>query len=294
MTRTARAAARVTRAKKGSSQVGTRVVLTVLTVLSLTSLQAQAGRNCDTPHPPKAQTVERALGLAERTMKALDASGAQLVVLARAGQDLSKYGLKYSHLGLAYRQTDERGNHVWRVLHKLNQCGTAVSAIYRQGLGDFFMDDLWRYEAAWVVPTPDVQGKLIALLKDETRSVQLHHRPYSMVSYVWSQKYQQSNQWAIETLAAAMSPQANSNTAPASFTRVQAQAWLQATGYQPTALKIGPLARLGGRATAANIMFDDHPSEKRFSDRIETVTVDSVFAWLPRAGLSNQPTVTLQ
>jgi hypothetical protein len=37
--------------------------------------------------------------------------------------------------------------------------------------------------------------------------------------------------------------------------------------------------------TAANIAFDDHPTEKRFSDRIETVTVDSVFDWLMRTGL---------
>ena len=34
--------------------------------------------------------------------------------------------------------------------------------------------------------------------------------------------------------------------------------------------------------TAANVAFDDHPDDKRFSDRIETVTVDSVFAWLQR------------
>ena len=37
--------------------------------------------------------------------------------------------------------------------------------------------------------------------------------------------------------------------------------------------------------TAANIAFDDHPGAKRFTDRIETVTVDSVFAWLNRSGL---------
>ena len=36
---------------------------------------------------------------------------------------------------------------------------------------------------------------------------------------------------------------------------------------------------------AANVAFDDHPNDKRFSDRIETVTVDSVFAWLNRSGL---------
>ena len=37
--------------------------------------------------------------------------------------------------------------------------------------------------------------------------------------------------------------------------------------------------------TAANIAFDDHPNAKRFTDRIETVTVDSVFAWLSNSGL---------
>lgn len=259
-----------------------------LALAGVLSPLAHAGRACDAPQPPKASTIERALNLAERTLQALERSGAQVVVLARAGQDLSKYGLRYSHLGLAYRQNDEQGGHEWRVLHKLNQCGTAESAIYRQGLGDFFLDDLWRYEAAWVVPSAPVQERLLALLQDQPRAVQLHHKPYSMVSYVWGQRYQQSNQWAIETLALAMAPENSMGR----VTRQQAQAWLQAEGYQPTVLNIGPLTRLGARVSAANVAFDDHPDEKRFSDRIETVTVDSVFAWLPRAGLGQSP-VTL-
>ena len=57
-------------------------------------------------------------------------------------------------------------------------------------------------------------------------------------------------------------------------------------GYEPTVLRISPLARLGARMTAGNIAFDDHPNEKRYSDRIETVTVDSVFDWLERAGMA--------
>lgn len=43
--------------------------------------------------------------------------------------------------------------------------------------------------------------------------------------------------------------------------------------------------------TRANIAFDDHPNHKRFADRIETVTVDSVFAWLQRSGLGERPVV---
>jgi hypothetical protein len=241
-------------------------------------LQAQAGRSCEQVKPTTALII-KGMQLAERTSQALDASGARVVVLARAGQDLSKYGLRYSHLGIAYKT--EEGP--WRVVHKLNQCGTAVAAVYRQGLGEFFLDDLWRYEAAWVVPTPQVQTQLLAALNESpSRIVRLHVAPYSLVSYAWGQKYQQSNQWAVETLAAAMEPATIGN-------RAQAQAWMQFKGYEPATLKLGPLTRLGGRVGSANIAFDDHPNDKRFSDRIETVTVDSVFAWMPRAGLGAAP-----
>lgn len=251
---------------------------------------AWAGRSCEAPKPPTTQSITRALGLAERAYKAIDASGASVVVLARAGQDLSKYGLRYSHLGFAYKHPDGHGGTVWRVLHKLNQCGSAESAMYRQGLGDFFMDDLYRMEAAWVVPTPELQARLLAVLQDEKRAVLLHHKPYNMVSYPWATQYQQSNQWAIETLAMAMTA---TNAAPVT-TRKQAQAWLQSMGYQPSTLKIGALTRLGARMTAANVAFDDHPDAKRYADRIETVTVDSVFAWMPRAKLTTQSVVGLQ
>ena len=246
-------------------------------LLAAALLPAHAGQQCD-DKPPSVQTITRGMALADKVSQALDASGARVVVLARAGQDLSKYQLRYSHLGFAYKTAQGP----WRVVHKLNQCGTAVSHVYRQGLGEFFLDDLWRYEAAWVVPTPAVQSALLPLLQDGARLAPLHMPAYNMVAYAWGQKYQQSNQWAIETLAAAMEPTSIRS-------RAQAQAWLQFKAYTPSTLKLGPLTRLGGRVGSAHIAFDDHPSDKRFADRIETVTVDSVFAWLPRVGLAAPP-----
>ncbi len=192
-------------------------------------------------------------------------------MLARAGQDLRRYDLEWSHLGFAYRDGTR-----WLVVHKLNHCGSAQSAVYRQGLGEFFLDDLHEYRAGLVVPDPALQAHLLAVLRDDTRVVQLHTPAYSMLAYPWAQRYQQSNQWALETLALAQDP--------AAATRERAQAWLRLQGYAPTPLRLGPLTRLGGRIGAANIAFDDHPNEKRFADRIETVTVDSVFAWLERSG----------
>jgi hypothetical protein len=127
-----------------------------------------------------------------------------------------------------------------------------------------------------------LQSQLLPLLRDNQQLAHWHTPRYNMVAYPWSQTYQQSNQWAIETLAGAAEPAASD--------RRQAQAWLQLHGYVPTTLRLGPLTRLGARATSANIAFDDHPNDKRFSDRIETVTVDSVFAWLQRAGLGSSTT----
>lgn len=249
----------------------------LLTLLLLLPPAVHAGRSCEA-RPVTAHTVERGLALAEKTLVSLNASGADVVLLARNGQDLSRYGVRYSHMGIAWRVPAEGGaGPTWRVLHKLNDCGTASAALYRQGLGEFFLDDLWRFESTWVAPAPEVQSRLLALLRDPRAATAMNHKPYSIVSYAWGRKYQQSNQWATETLASAMEPAAN--------TRARAQAWLQFKGYEPAVLRLGPLTRLGARMTAANVAFDDHPDDKRFSDRIETVTVDSVFNWLPRAQL---------
>ncbi|HET9977741.1 MAG TPA: DUF2145 domain-containing protein [Burkholderiaceae bacterium] len=246
-------------------------------IAAAAALPAHAGRPCET-RPAQAADVVRGMTLAANTAQRLDTSGAQVVVLARAGQDLSRYGLAWSHLGFAYRDGS-----AWRVVHKLNLCGTASAALYRQGLGEFFLDQPHRYEAAFVELSPDAQARLKPLLADNTRIAGLHEPRYSMVAYAWGTRYQQSNQWALETLAGAMDSAASS--------RQRAQAWLQQQGYAPSTLRIDALTRLGGRLTRANIEFDDHPNAKRFADRIDTVTVDSVFAWLQRSGLGATPVV---
>ena len=275
-----------------------RLLLGALAIATATA--ATAGQTCEAT-PPDTNSTTRALGLAERTQASLDASGAQVVIIARAGQDLRKYGLQWSHLAFAYReeapvqarpvspvlgqisdlpvQAPRHGT--WRIVHKLNQCGTAEAAVFRQGLAEFFLDTPFRYEAAYVIPDPEVQAALLRVLTDDQRLVQWHTPAYSVVAYPWSTKYQQSNQWALETLASAMEPAIHS--------RAQAQAWLQLHEYRPTVLHLGPFTRLGGELTKANVAFDDHPNGKRFSDHIETATVDSIFAWLPRADLGGKP-----
>ena len=248
-----------------------RIAQALVLALAATGLgAAHAGRACAEPALPEAASIERAMGLAERTAQALEASAAEVVVLARAGQDLRRYGLRWSHVGLAYRDGGR-----WFVLHKLNHCGQSRGDLYRQGLAEFFLDDLYQYQAAFVAPAAPLQKALLAVLRDNARAAALHEPAYSMVAYPWAQRYQQSNQWAIETLAmAALGRQVD---------RQEAQAWLMVAGYRPTTLQLGPMVRLGARMTAANVAFDDHPNHKRFADRIETTTADSVLDWLAGA-----------
>ena len=255
------------------------ILVTIITLVSFVHMTAHAGRTCD-KNSPSIQIVEKGMALALKTAQALDADYAarstRVVVIARAGQDLGKYGLRYSHLGFGYRTNEGK----WLVAHKLNTCSTADASLYRHGLGEFFMDDLFRYEGAWVVPNTNVQEKLLKVLLDKNQVTKMNARPYNMASYAWGTKYQQSNQWVLETIAAAMDDNIQ--------TREQAQSWIKQNGYIPTTLIIGPLTRLGGRVGSANIAFDDHPNDKRFSDQIQTVTVDSMFAWMPRVGLSGK------
>lgn len=239
---------------------------------------AGAGQHCE-QHPLTTQELMQGLTLAETTARSLDATGADVVVIARAGQDLRRWGLNWSHMGLAYRVSPPNGTGqigVWRVVHKLNQCGTAEAQLYRHGLGEFFMDQPWRYAAAYSVLTPELQQRLLPWLSRADVLLDLAQPRYNMLSYPWSQRYQQSNQWVLEVIAASHGGQNH---------RQGAQNVLQALRYEPGLVNIPAATRLGANLTRANVAFDDQPWGERMAGRIRTVTAESVFDWLRQSGL---------
>ena len=232
---------------------------------------AHAGRPC-TDNAPTVDALQKGLRLALKTRDALEASGAQIALVARVGQDLSRYGLRYSHVGLAWR--DHPAGR-WFVVHELNACGTAASDLFDEGLGNFFLDDLFAYEVLVAIPSPGLQARLAALL-DKSAVFRFHGPRYNMVAYAFSTRYQNSNQWVLEVLGAALAPPG------AIGSRSDAHAWLKQADFAPITLNIGTLERLGGRMFRANIAFDDHPGERRFANQIDTVTVESVIRFLDK------------
>ena len=155
------------------------------------------------------------------------------------------------------------------MVHELNECGTAQSSLYNEGLGNFFMDDVFMYETLILIPGQETQQQLVRLLASNTPK-RLHDAHYNMLAYPFSTKYQNSNQWVLETLAAA-------SVEPGKIeTRAEAQSWLRSVDFTPQTLNIPATTRLGARMFRANIAFDDHPFERRMAGKIDAVTVDAV------------------
>lgn len=233
-------------------------------------MPALAGQACGET-VVSAENTAQALKLAKRVRQKMEAlEGNRVVLLARVGQDLSKYDMRFSHLAFLVKNHPE-GN--WTVVHELNECGTDKSSLYVQGLGDFFLDGMFAYEAAVMSLPEEVQARLEVFLAS-SRMKRFHQPKYNLLAYPFSTRYQNSNQWLLETLAANIAPEGDVTS------RVEAQSWLKDAGYQPTRLNISTMTRLGGRMFKASVAFDDHPDDLRWANKIDVVSVDSVFAFL--------------
>src|SRR5688572_19591228 len=133
-----------------------RALILVIALL-LSSTAVYAGRECvEKPLGPEA--VRKGLRLAAQVREQLDRSDARIALVGRVGSDLSRHGLRYSHAGLIQR--DHPAGR-WIVVHALNACGTTGSALFEEGLGNFFFDDPFLYEAIVVVPSARLQQRLL-------------------------------------------------------------------------------------------------------------------------------------
>ncbi len=228
--------------------------------------QAHAGTPCEeTVNSP--ETTQRSLSIAKKVFNSLEAGGARVALVARIGQDLSKYGLRFSHMGFVVK---DHPDGPWSVVHMLNQCGTDQSDIYVQGLGNFFADGMVAYESAILTLPADAQDRLAKFLTG-ARVKRFFEPKYSVVAYPFATRYQNSNQWALETLASVLAQEGDVTN------RAEAQQWLKDAGYEPSVLNIGAMTRLGGRMFKVNVAFDDHPGELRWNDKIAVVSVESTY-----------------
>ena len=258
------------RSRKSSAMRSLCAVIVCSAALIWAPERAAAGQACSET-PISVKNLANAMDAAQRVTAELDKRQIEVALLARMGQDLSAYGLRYSHVGFVYRA---QPGAPWRIVHLLNACGTGESDLWYEGVGNFFLDDMFRFDALLLIPSKPVADILRTRLSQANALRATFDNRYSMIAYPFSTRYQNSNTWVLETLASVEAKDAKIDN------REKAQAWLKLAGYQPSEMHIRPFKRLGGRMFKANVAFDDHPNELRFSDRIRTVTVDSVQKFL--------------
>jgi hypothetical protein len=244
--------------------------LIVAVALACFASVAVAGQAC-VEKSLTATDVRAGMTLALDVRNALDREHAQVALVARVGRDLSRYGLRYSHVAFAWRG-HPRGD--WTMVEALNQCGTATSALYDDGLANFFLDDMFAYQTKIVIPSPEVQRRIADVLA-AGRGGRFHESRYNLVAYPFATRYQNSNQWLLETLTDVLAERPIGN-------RGEAQAWLRENGFRPSTLYVPAMERLGAKLFRVNVAFDDQPFDRRMAGKIDVVSADSVLDFVQR------------
>ena len=245
----------------------------LLLLLCVLSGASHAGTRCST-HAIGPRELAAAAESAQRVYTALEQRNAPVALIARHGQDLSHYGLYYSHVGFAVR---DRSEGRWTVVHLLNFCGTDHSSLYAQGLVNFFADDLVNQDVRIVWLKPELAQRVTAIL-DSPEGNALHNPHYSVIARFDSRDYQNSTAWVLDVLAAAQLP------AGVEPDRPHAQALELATNSQPDTIHIPYSKRILGGLFSANTVFTDHPLAARLKGEYRVVTVHSILRWLDAIG----------
>ncbi len=231
--------------------------------------QLAMAQSCE-PRDIKPQDVQKGLQASSSLEKELNKTDAKVIVIAREGQDLGKYDIKFSHAAFAVRSP---GQSQWMVYHELNSCPKDKSTLYKEGLGLFFLDDPSSYHAAMVVPSKEIQEKLYHILTSP--NLPMHQDRYSLVAYPFSSQRQNSNGWPLEvfTVAAAEYP---------IYNRDDAQAWLQKQNYQPGTIRVSGVKQLFATLFVPNATIRDHPNEDASSGNLKFNSGDSVLTFISR------------
>lgn len=237
--------------------------------LWLAAVPALGGQAC-AEKPATAEGSARSAQLSTQVRELLDGQKHSFALVARAGVDLSEFGLHHSHVGVAWRD-HPRGR--WYTFHLLNKCGTGQSELVEQSLEDFYNVELHDYEALVAAPSFPMQIKLQRAFFSPTAQA-LHEREYNMIAHPFATKYQNSNQWVLEVIASALAPAGSVTSRPA------AQDWLKNNGYAPSIIPIGPGKRAGARLFSPHVRFTDHSDEEWKAARYAVVSVDSVINFI--------------
>lgn len=218
---------------------------------------AESLQYCDRPTTPGIEQQDRLLRIAAVVREVLAAAAAPAALISRSGQDLSRFGQRYSHAGVALAANP---NTPWSVRQLYFDCDERVPRLFDQGLAGFVLgtaDPALGYFSIVLLPGREARA-LEARALDNAAALRLLGARYSANAYPFADRYQNCNQWVAELLASAWD-----DAAEAAATRQGAQRWLQAQGFEASVFDLGSRWLMWLGALIPWVHADDHPAEDR-------------------------------
>jgi hypothetical protein len=237
---------------------------------------------CERSRDLSATEQDRVLRFAGVVKQELARSNGKVALIARAGTDLSRFDLVYSHAGVALRDTPDSP---WAVRQLYYECDEARPYIFDQGIAGFALgaDAPGKGHIALLFLPDDDSASLERAARDKALALALLAGQYSANAYAYGTKYQNCNQWVAELMASAWGGAAGEGNA-----RKEAQAWLRANGYVPGPVKVPSHFTMFAGQFVPLVHVDDHPVEDLHALSLQVSVPASIEAFVQRRAPETQ------
>ena len=239
---------------------------------------------CEKNREITAAEQDRALRFAGAVKAELERSGMDVAVVSRAGLDLSRFGLLYSHAGIALK--DNPGG-AWAVRQLYYACDESRPRLFDQGMSGFVFgaDTPGRGHVALLfLPAAD-SALLSRAALDKRLALALLANKYSANAYAFATRYQNCNQWVAEMLAGAWGDIAGAGADAGdagTAMRTRAQAWLRAQGYAAGPVRVPSHWLMFAGQFVPLVHVDDHPLDDIYALALHTSVPAAIEDFLHR------------
>ena len=241
-----------------------------------------------------AEGNRKAAALSEKVLEYLQTTNAKVALLGRAGSDapekrfVKKIGAwNYTHGGLVYR------NHPagkWTVVHLINTC-KEQSEVFTETVMQFFLDNPHEYRAVVAVPSAQMQNALEELIVRKNAAAGFRNDSvYSSISYPFSLARQNSNEYILDTFAAALAKMEKREI----FSREEAKEYFLSSPHRekfaPEILRAGFVEVLGAffGFGPKNATLDDHTFAEKTAGEFAFVSVGALTNFLQNLQMLQQ------
>jgi hypothetical protein len=231
------------------------LALAGLTLCAGSAARAGIPAFCERSLQTSAADQDRVLRFAGAVKQELERSGANVSLVSRAGLDLSRFKLLYSHAGIALK---DEANGPWSVRQLYYACDESRPRVFDQGVAGFALGaDAPTHGHVSLVFLPDADAALLEnAARDKRLALSLLAGRYSANAYAFGTRYQNCNQWVAELMASAWG-----HLDGADAPREHAQAWLRAQGYVAGPVKVPSHWMMFAGQFVPLVHVGDHPVE---------------------------------